>query len=189
MSRRESNAVRRVGLLFRLFLFFVLIPLIMASVRAHERKKIPVPNKVFEELSKADFIKECLSRVHPEEILEAESIKLSKRASPQLLVKGRGCLCGASNCPVWIYRKGGSRYELILDGDSVVDVKPGTSATRGYRDLILFKHGSAFDTYIYHYKFDGRKYRVTDCFERHYRNSRGGFDGKLGAKTIRTKCD
>ncbi len=157
---------------------------------AQTRKKIPVPNGVIAQLGKDEFIRECFEeRGGGARALEVELLKLSRRESPEVLVRGiAGCLCGASMCPAWLYRRTSSGYEMILDLDYISDIKLLKTFTNGYRDLKTAVHDSAFDDYLYLYKFDGNKYRVKECFERHYRNKQGGRDGSLLPKTIRVKC-
>jgi hypothetical protein len=77
-----------------------------------------------------------------------------------------GYICGAlGNCPHWIYRKAGGGYELLLR-TRAREVAPEKTSTGGYRDL----RSSAGDTATHDYfdisKYDGSRYKTTDCFTR-----------------------
>jgi hypothetical protein len=183
MCRVILRALYSVSLVFTFLLFVV-------PTMAQRGKEIPVPREVIAELGKDKFIRECFEeRGGGAKSLEAEILKLSRGASPDLLVTGKGCLCGASMCPSWLYRRTASGYKMILDAGYILDMKLMKTFTNGYRDLKTVVHDSAFDQYLDLYKFDGKKYRATECFERHYRNRQGGFDGKLQPRTVRVKCD
>jgi len=43
-----------------------------------------------------------------------------------------------------------------------------TFSTRGYHDIQTNMHGSAFYHAVAIYRFDGRRYRLTDCFSKEY---------------------
>ena len=77
-----------------------------------------------------------------------------------------GGICGTlGNCPHWIYRRAGGGYELLLRTRARL-VSPEKASTGGYRDL----RSSAGDTATHDYfdisKYDGSRYRTTDCFTR-----------------------
>jgi hypothetical protein len=96
--------------------------------------------------------------------LYAEPIDLNGDSVPELVVRGRGSLCGASNCVFWIYGRTSSGYERLLDdGRSMQTLERMRTISHGYRDLRTWMHGSAWDGGVILYKFDGRRYRAAQC--------------------------
>jgi len=72
--------------------------------------------------------------------------------------------CGATgNCPFWVLRKTKEGYELILEGEAqTFTIQP--SASNGFRDIVLSRHGSfsSGDLTLYQYK-DGF-YEEVGCY-------------------------
>lgn len=105
--------------------------------------------------------------------MSVETIDLNHDGKPEFLVEGvlGGMLCGASNCPSWIYRKTRDGYSLLLS-ESGSGISVEKSSTNGYRDLRNSGHYSASETYVTIYRFDGRKYRARDCSIQEYVGNR-----------------
>lgn len=101
--------------------------------------------------------------------MSVETIDLNHNGKPEFMVEGvlGGMLCGASNCPSWIYRKTRDGYSLLLS-ESGSGISVERSSTNGYRDLRNSGHYSASETYVTIYKFDGHKYRARDCSIQEY---------------------
>ena len=59
-------------------------------------------------------------------------------------------------------------YERLLAAGSIQTIEPQPTTSRGYRDIITAMHGSAWDSDLRLYKFDGREYRRSGCFFRTY---------------------
>ncbi len=100
--------------------------------------------------------------------LRAEPLDLNRDGVPELVIHGIQRLCGASNCIKWIYRRTSAGYERLLVAWGTQTLEPLTSTTHGYRDLRKWQHGSAWDSGVTLYKFDGRRYRQDRCFHYSY---------------------
>jgi len=86
-----------------------------------------------------------------------------------ILVEGRGIgPCGAQNCQTYILEKQQRTYRLLLDALVIQQTRVLNSVTNGYHDIQTNMHGSAFSSDIVIYRYDGRKYRRTDCFSKQY---------------------
>lgn len=101
--------------------------------------------------------------------LVAEPLDLDGNGTPELEVRGINAVCQINNCVTWIYRRAGSSYQRLLTAGSIEDVEPQSTFSHGYRDLITVHHGSAWNSDLTLYKFDGREYRRSACFARTYR--------------------
>jgi len=111
--------------------------------------------------------------------VRVQPIQLAADHSPQILVRGSGlCLCGAQNCKFWIYRKTGSKYELLLTGTGSTSVKAGRASAKGYRDVISTSHASANETILRTYRYDGSQYQLQRCVNRAYYDDNGKYTTK-----------
>ena len=108
--------------------------------------------------------------------VHVQPIQLSADRSRQMLVRGSGlCLCGAQNCGFWIYRKVGSKYELLLNGTGSTKVRAGQKSAKGYRDVISEIHASANETILRTYRYDGAQYQLQSCVNRAYYDDNGKY--------------
>jgi len=123
--------------------------------------------------------------------LAAEPIELNGDSEPELVVHGLGHICGAANCMTWLYRKAGRGYELLLDAGTINRIEPQKSFTKGYRDIMAVMHGSAYDSDLKLYKFDGHVYRRKGCFYRtdQTRDQDGTMRELKKPKITRTRCE
>jgi hypothetical protein len=120
----------------------------------------------------------------------AQTVQLKPSGSPHLFIY-LPSFCFSQNCPVWVYGQKGGEYELLLEGVMVGEYNPGSRSpaviletrTKGYRDIRLDQHVSAFETGIRILKFDGARYRVQVCMTEKCVN------GTKGCKSITHKCD
>jgi hypothetical protein len=192
-SKRESHMLlfRAVKHEISIFSLFCILFLCIGSLAiAQKGPKARVPQQVIQELSKDKFINDCVKESRgAQTIFEAELLNVNPKGPPSLLVSGRKCLCGASQCPAWLYRRTAKGYTLILDAGYIMDVRLWKHFTNGYRDLTTIAHDSAFDSYLYVYRFDRQKYQVRACYKRQFRNKQGGFEGKIYPTTKRIKCE
>ena len=104
----------------------------------------------------------------------AQTVRLNGAGEPALFVYEAAvegnAFCSAQNCPVWVYRRAGSGYELLLEDVMVSEYESQyrnvvrlRTSTNGYRDIRFAQYGSAWKTDIRILKFDGRRYRARVC--------------------------
>jgi len=72
------------------------------------------------------------------------------------------------NCPHWIFRKtdGGWAEEIGLGSAQSVTIEKDTTEP----EIVAQQHGSAFDSDLRVYQFDGARYRLTKCMDQSYRD-------------------
>lgn len=115
----------------------------------------PVPTAIRDQLLSADDIKDGAK-------LHAETIVLDGDNN-RLLITGHGqFLCSPTgNCPYWIFRKTADRYEQEIEGSAqTVSVETSKSS---FPEVVTRQHGSAFDSELRLYQFDGTRYLLTKC--------------------------
>ena len=150
-----------------------LIAVAAAIAAAQHHPRIAPPGALLQVLDKDD--RDCvMTNGGLSKAVRVQSIRLAADRTSQLLIKGsNSCLCGAQNCPFWIYRKSRNAYELLLAGPGVIKIKAGTHFVSGYRDVISQSHASANETIVRTYRFDGTQYRLTRCESRAYYDDNG----------------
>ena len=157
--------------------------------RSKVHRTIEVPKEIVLQLSHDEDLKECFEERNggAAKNLRAEFIELNHDSTAELQVHGIGsCICGANNCANWVYRKTGDGYQLILDAGSINHIEVKKTLTNGYRDLVTAVHQSAFSTGLAVYTFDGKEYRLKECFQRSY-SSTGR--RQRPPRIERVKCD
>lgn len=136
--------------------------------KAHgqRRTKLAAPKSLLEILDAGD--RQCvLSNGGLSKSVSIRVIRLAADGTTQILVRGSGsCLCGAQNCPFWIYRKRRGSYELLLKGDGSRTVNAARKVSHSYRDIVSQSHASAIETIIRTYRFDGQTYQLQRCVSR-----------------------
>ena len=85
------------------------------------------------------------------------SIALAQNGSRQIVVEGPSLLCGAANCPIWIFSRRDGHLHLALDGDGVSLIVQKASS-KGFHDVATAIHFSAIETEYRDYRWDGSKY-------------------------------
>lgn len=170
---------------------FVLAPQLFAAQR---HRPIEVPKKIVRQLMNDEDLRELikLRGDGSAENLVAYLINLNRNGEPELVVHGIGIgICGAANCVNWIFRKGGNEYQMLLDAGSIQDIEPQKTSTNGYRDIITSMHGSAWDSDLILYKYDGEQYQRVGCFFRTYRyqDRRGRMREWKSPQITRAKCE
>jgi hypothetical protein len=173
----------------------ICVSLVLRSpVVAQKGRTVEVPKEIVQQLIKDQELKEFI-QLRPDgsaENLVAEPLDLDRDGKPELEVHGIGPgICGAANCVTWIYRKAANEYQMLLDAGSIQRVEPQNTFTKDYRDIITSMHGSAWDSDLTLYKFDGKQYQRVGCFFRTYRykDKRGNYrESKLPIIT-RAKCE
>ena len=167
---------------------------LLKPVVAQKRRTVEVPKEIVQQLINDKELKELI-KLRPggsAENLVAEPIDLNDDGKPELEVHGIGSgICGAANCVTWIYRKTANGYQMLLDADIIQRVEPQKTFTKGYRDIITSMHGSAWDSDLTLYKFDGKQYRRMGCYFRTYRykDKRGSYHESKRPKITRAKCE
>jgi hypothetical protein len=169
----------------------VALGLLPARVGAQERKRIAVPAEVIQQIF-SDSTEYMIPRDRDSLAanLVAEAMDLNGDGIPELYVHGMHSVCGASNCLAWIYRRTGPGYERLLDAGGIQDVEVRSAVSRGYRDVVTSQHGSAWDSELRRYKFDGRRYRPVECLLQtyHYLDARGRSHELTRPRITRVRC-
>ncbi len=141
---------------------------------AQRRSHVPPPKSLLEIIDKDD--RQCvLTNGGLNKSVSVQSIRLAVDGTNQLLIRGSGsCLCGAQNCPFWIYRKKKRNYELLLAGAGATKVRAVADHVGwGYRDIVSQSHASAIENIVRTYRFDGKQYQLARCESRAYYDDNG----------------
>lgn len=105
-----------------------------------------------------------------------ELVDLNGDGVPEVLAQGFDSRinCSATgNCEFLVFQKIPHGFKMLLDtyeedvgGVESYTVKDETS--KGFRDMVLASHGSAFEKGLLVYRFDGKKYRQSACYTAHW---------------------
>lgn len=110
-----------------------------------------------------------------------EKKDLNKDGQPEYFATlDNAFMCGAhANCPHWVFRKTSGGYQLLLAaaGQQLTTQK---TLSNKFFDLCSDGSDSAYETSYSIYKFDGSKYKATDCFTVNHE--------KKKPKTTRVQC-
>jgi hypothetical protein len=115
------------------------------------------------------LVRQLFSDLEPDHLLKREGLREIPRAitverrdlngdgRPEWFVVGIR-VCGAANCPRWIYRElPGGRFQQVFDGAGVrIDVLPQRSAS--WPALVSVGHMSSRETVFRRSEWDGRRY-------------------------------
>ena len=67
------------------------------------------------------------------------------------------------NCPFWIFQKAGKAYRVLLEGyGQTFTIQP--NRTNGYNDVVVSMHGSATQSGLTDYRYDGTRYMRRGCY-------------------------
>lgn len=78
---------------------------------------------------------------------------------------GEGSDCSPTgNCPFWVLHRERDGYHVILDADSAQTFTIQPNRTRGYNDIVVGMHGSAFESMLTLYKYNGSSYEDVACY-------------------------
>jgi hypothetical protein len=163
---------------------------------AQKRQTVEVPRQIVQRLMKDEDIKGFLEYRQEyrnsglAKYLTAELIDLNRDGTSELIVRGINEICGATNCYTWIYRKVGNSYQMLLYAGFIQQIELKRTFTRGYRDIIASMHGSAWDSDLTLYKFDGKQYRQVGCYTSTYlfKDKSGGYRESKRPRINRVKC-
>ena len=87
-------------------------------------------------------------------------------STPEIVAQPMGEKFGCSptgNCPFWIFIRQNNQYRVLLDGEAQ-SFALQKNKTNGFVDVVLSRHGSAFESELRVYKFDGNVYQDNDCY-------------------------
>lgn len=147
------------------------LTLLALPVCAQVRRTMPVPPKILDQIlaDTARYEELPSDRDSLAANLVAHPIEVGAKGIAAVEVDGMNRLCGANNCDKWIFRRTTAGYERILNAGGVQTIEVLKTRTNGYRDIMTAQHGSAWDSGLSLYRFDGREYRLVRCFDRTYR--------------------
>jgi hypothetical protein len=148
-----------------------------AFAQARPHRSDAVPRQILEQIRRDTAWRPRVERFRDSlaHLLIAEPVDLDRDGIPELVIRGQGRICGTSNCETWIYRRTSTGYERLWGDDIIQRIEPLATMSHGYRDLRSWKHGSAWDSDVIDYEFDGRQYRAMRCANYNY-----GFKGSDG---------
>jgi hypothetical protein len=92
-------------------------------------------------------------------------IDLNGDEVPEVIAQPIGDICGAANCPLYVFQKTGTNYRMILQKGAAQSVFVQKTRTNGYLDLVVRMHGSATESGLFVYQFREGRYRRTHCYE------------------------
>lgn len=98
------------------------------------------------------------------ESLKVEKKDLNKDNQPEYIATLENAyFCGAhANCPQWVYRKTGDKYQLLLN-TSGQQLTAQKTLTNNFVDLRSEGSSSAYESAVEIFKFDGSKYVAKQC--------------------------
>lgn len=92
----------------------------------------------------------------------ASKINLNDDKQPDLIVQAQTlCFMGAHNTTFWIFTKSNRKYDLAFD-IAVDYLKILDTSSKGFRNIETASH-TAVELYTINWKFDGEKYRQSEC--------------------------
>lgn len=138
---------------------------VAVKAQQHDDKQ-ELRTKLFNQVL-ADFkdLRECMQQEEgglrkAQENMTVEELDLNNDGVKEYEVEMSGpCACGMVNCSIYIYRKAGQGFELILDDAAGLGVELLRTSTNGYRDLLVTARDTAATQSQTTYKFDGKRYR------------------------------
>ncbi len=145
-------------------------------------KGINLPNKIAKKLyreiiTNGDVEEERIIQYknNPSKIFIANEVDLNSDGVPEIIVtqSGENFWCISHNCPIWIYKKDGTKYTRILGGNfAAYEFLEETE--NGYHNFATIGHSSAAESYIYIYSFDKTGYKKQKCVKQTYSRGKGG---------------
>ena len=124
-----------------------------------------VRSKLFKQVMTDMDLRKCVEEEEgglrtAEERTTVEEVDLNRDGVPEYEVNlSSGCVCGAVNCSIYLYRESSGGYELILDGASGYGLDVLKTSSNGYADVRVTARNNAATASEYTYKFDGKEYR------------------------------
>jgi hypothetical protein len=101
-----------------------------------------------------------------------------------------GFCSAVGNCDLWVLRKTRQGYAQLLIGPTAQVICTRRTRTNGYLDLEVSRHGSAFDSSVTVYKFDGEKYKEAEGYDLRWEyDDKTGKTRQVEGPRKRPKCD
>ena len=124
-------------------------------------------SKIWQELKKDEDIKEQIIDANrggdcSDYIKIAQRIDLNNDGISEIFVEGKGTFGDVSTIPIWVMKKEGNRYKVLLreQGEKYYIKKVKTN---GYRDLFFPSRRNISSTFLSTYKFQADGYHVAKC--------------------------
>jgi hypothetical protein len=130
------------------------------QVLSQPLSSLPIPNQ--QGISKSLGLK-------PEELV---ALRVQTSTGPVFLVQGIyriGGICGANNCAFWIL---GNDYKVLLTKVTQT-FKLQSTYHSGLPDVITSMHGSAFESSLSYWQFQGQRYVRVSCADAVYGDTDG----------------
>lgn len=120
------------------------------------------------------------------EVVGVSAVDLNRDGKTEYEIYGQGCACnGMRRCDQWLYRQTGGGYELLLGPLQADGFDMKKTRTNGYSDIaIALPAGDDF--FVQLYKYDGRRYQMTECEACSYVGRKRG--SARTHKCTRVKC-
>ncbi len=125
-----------------------------------------VRSKLFQQvLAEYPDVRECIVKEEggaraAEENATVEEVDLNRDGIPEYEVSLSGpCACGMVNCSIYLYRRRGAGYELILEDASGLGIELLKTSSNGFADLRIDARDTAATVSSTTYKYDGNQYR------------------------------
>jgi len=141
-----------------------LIIVVVAQAQQHDNKQ-DLRAKLFNQvLSDFKDLRECMQQDEgrlrkAQEDMTIEEVDLNRDGVNEYQVEMSGpCACGMVNCSIYIYRKTGPGFEVILDDAAGFGAEVLKTSTNGYSDLRITARDTAATQAETVYKFDGKRY-------------------------------
>ena len=94
-----------------------------------------------------------------------EFIDLNSDGVPEVIAHLSGDACSPTgNCPLYILRKTGADYRVILEKGAAQTVTVQKTRSNGYLDVVVGMHGSATQQGLFVYQFSNGRYRRRHCY-------------------------
>lgn len=92
-----------------------------------------------------------------------DTVRLGRADENDLVLTDRSSCSPTGNCSILVLRPAQGRYRVVLDGiGQTYTIK--RARTKGFRNIELSMHGSATESTIKAYKFNGSRYVRAGCY-------------------------
>src|SRR5258708_30771171 len=166
------------------YLSALLMVACFCAVTNSQTRRVEIPDEIVRQWMDDDYVKRNYSLAQLKQELHARAVNLNNDPKPELIVQG---VCSPTgNCSTSIYRAKLNGYQELVNHDAQL-VSVEATMTNGYHDVVFNIHGSAYESRLLLYKFDGNKYRLAQCFTSNYLNANGRKQQR--ATVTRRKCE